>query len=161
RGPEQPPEPQGGEAMMGRSWRWLAPVLVLLVPLLCTGCDLASILYFLVPEGKLAPQCPIADPDKKKEVKAMVLVLAESLEMHSEAMQADRQLADLLVKQLREKYQANQDKVTLVPPRQVDEFKSAHPEWKRLNPLEIGKIFKVDYVIVLEINSFSLKEKGG
>lgn len=142
-------------------WRWLSPV-VLVGALCCTGCDLASLCYFLLPESKVPPKCgQIASSDKKKEVKAMVIVQGQDLESRPETMQVDRQLAELLVAKLREKYQANEEKVVLIQPRKVDEFKSAHPEWKQMNPLEIGRVFKVDYVIVLEVTQFGMYEKGG
>jgi len=141
--------------------RWLIPVL-LLGGLCCAGCDLGSLAYFILPESKAPPKLgQIASSDKKKEVKAMVLVLGEGLETRADAMQADRELSELLVKQLREKYQENEEKVTLIPPRKVEQFKSDHPDWRGKNALEIGKIFKVDYVIVLEIHTFNLIEKGG
>lgn len=135
---------------------------LLLGALSCTGCDLASLCYFLLPESQVPPKCgQIASSDKKKEVKAMVLVLGQDLETRPETMQVDRQLAELLVAKLREKYQTNEENVVLIQPRKVDEYKSAHPEWKRMNPREIGRVFKVDYVIVLELTQFGLVEKGG
>ncbi len=147
--------------MMTRCRRW--PVLMLVVgSLSCTGCDLATMLYFMMPESKHPPLCgQVADPDKKKEVKALVWVLAEGAETRPELLMADRELAELLVKQLREKYEANGEKVKLISPKQVEDYKSAHPDCKQIHPREVGKIFKVDYVIVLEITSFSLLGHGG
>ena len=74
------------------------------------------------------------------------------------ALQADRQLAEYLSKQLRERCAENREKVTVVPPRRVEDYKNTHPRWR--DPLEVGRELKVDYVIYLEINSMSLYEKG-
>jgi len=148
--------------MKAYCWRWLAPVL-LVGAVCCTGCDLASLAYFLVPEGQEPPKCgPIVDPNnKKKEVKAMILVLSQGLETRSETMQADRQLAVLLFERLSACYKANGENVVLTPLRKLEDFKVAHPNWKSLSPARIGELFKVDHVIVLDITSFSVLTQGG
>jgi hypothetical protein len=140
--------------------RWLAPV-VLLGACFLAGCGIGDLAYFLMPETNHAPLCAsIIGKDKKKEVKALVLVYAQNVPNRREAMQADRELAELLVKHLREQYQTNEEKVTLIPPRQVEDYKNRHPEWKDLQPIDIGKLMKVDYVIVLDIHSFTLHANG-
>ncbi len=139
-----------------------ALILVVLLGGLCgAGCDLGSLAYFILPESMAPPKLgAIASEDKKKEVKAMVLVLGEGLDARVDAMQADRELSELLVKHLKEKFQENQEKVTLIPASSVERYKNSHPEWKRENPRKIGELFHVDYVIVVEIHAFSLIEKG-
>ncbi len=125
---------------------------------LCGGCDPATLSYFLLPETKDAPELRrLASDDKKKEVKVAILTHTE-LETRPELIQADRQLAEYLAKQLRERCAENREKVTIIPTRRVEEYKSAHPRWH--DPLEVGRELKVDYVIYLEINSMSLYEKG-
>jgi hypothetical protein len=146
---------------MGVPTRRLLALLLLLGALTGTGCNIATLAYFLLPESKFPPRCgQIASDDKKKEVKALVLVLGQDLETRPETMQVDRQLAELLVKRLRDKYQANEENVTLIQPRKIDDYKSKHPEWKTMDPRQIGQDFKVDYIIVLEITQFELYEKA-
>ena len=113
--------------MVAPSRRWLAPVL-LSGSCVAPGATLPRCAPLLLPESKVLPKCgQIASSDKKKEVKAMVLVQGQNLETQPETMQVDRQLAELLVARLREKYEANEEKVTLIPPRKIDEFKSNIP----------------------------------
>ena len=125
------------------------------------GCgDLGSFVYFLMPEQKTpAAIKSLATDDKKKEVKAMILI-RNGPEMDFRFMNADRQLSALLHTRLQELCKANQELLTLVLPTKVDAFKNTHPDWHEMAPAEIGADFKVDYVIYIEINWLSLYEQG-
>jgi hypothetical protein len=141
--------------MKAHARRWF---LAGLVAAACAGCDPATTAYFLLPETKDPAELRrLASDDKKKDVKVAVLTHTE-LETRPELIQADRQLAEYLAKQLRERCAENKERVTVVPPRRVEDYKSAHPRWR--GPLEVGRELKVDYVIYLEINSMTLYEKG-
>jgi hypothetical protein len=129
-----------------------------LVAAASAGCDPWTTAYFLLPEMKDPAELRrLASDDKKKEVRVAILSHTE-LETRPELIQADRQLAEYLAKQLRERCAENKEKVNVVPLRRVEEYKSSHPHWR--DPLEVGRELKVDYVIYLEINSLSLYEKG-
>jgi hypothetical protein len=123
---------------------------------ICAGCNFPTAMYFLMPEAREpAEYKKLASDDKKKEVK-VVLWAYSQLDVRTELIQADRQLTDVLAKQLRTTSEENQEKVTIVSPRKVEEYKNTHPNWKSLDPLEIGRYFKADYVVSLEIDEFSL-----
>ncbi|HZY87827.1 MAG TPA: hypothetical protein VFE78_23525 [Gemmataceae bacterium] len=141
--------------MKAHARRWS---LALLVAAACAGCDPATTAYFLLPETKDPPELRrLSSDDKKKEVKVAILTHTQ-LETRPELIQADRQLAESLAKQLRERFAENREKVVVVSPRRVEEYKNSHPRWR--DPLEVGRELRVDYVIYLEINSMSLYEKG-
>jgi hypothetical protein len=143
--------------MTARSRWWLAGLLALA---LGAGCDPGSVMYFLLPEAKEDPELRrLASEDKKKEVKVVILTYA-ALEPRPEFIQADRQLAEMLARELNELSRANQDKVTVVPPRRVEEYKNTHPSRRGYDPAEVGQHFKADYVIYIEINKLSLFERG-
>lgn len=128
----------------------------------CVGCDIGALTYFLTPESTLPPLCgSMVSKDKKKLVRAMILVTPPSDHIQMDVVQADRQLTDLLYKNLREQFKENQENVVILPPRKLEEYKSKHPGWKDLGPARMGKFLGMDYVIVLEMHSFSLKENGG
>lgn len=134
---------------------WVGPTL-LLATVLCAGCDMGTLAYFLLPESKNDPECKnLACSDKKKEVKVAILAYAPGLDL--DLMQADRQLCELLGRRLRDQYERNEEKVTILPQSKVEDFKSSNPDFL---PRDIGKHFKADYVIVLEIHSLSIYEKG-
>jgi hypothetical protein len=143
--------------MTVRSRWWLAG---LLGATLGAGCDPGSMMYFLLPEAKEDPELRrLASDDKKKEVKVVILTYA-ALEPRAEFVQADRQLAELLAKNLNELYKTNQEKVTVVPPRRVEEYKNTHPSRRGYDPAEVGQHFGADYVIYIEMNKLSLFEHG-
>jgi hypothetical protein len=140
--------------------RWLLPAL-LLVTLACTfGCNPLTFPFFLGPESSIPPQLKkLASDDKTQQVTAVVLTYS-GLETRPEFLRADRDLGNLIVKQLRESFKDNGENVKLVPPSKVEEFKNTHPTWHTMELAEIGKHFDADYVIYLEIGHLSLYEPG-
>lgn len=132
---------------------WL---LGLCVAAVAAGCSFPGIMYFLMPEAKEPAEYKrLASDDKKKEVK-VVLWTYMGLDTRMEFTQVDRQLTDLLARQIRKVSEENEEKVSIISPRKVEEFKNEHPNWKSLDLDEVGRNFKADYVISLEIDQFSL-----
>jgi hypothetical protein len=80
------------------------------------------------------------------------------LDMRTEFIQADRLLTDLLSQHIHKMSEENGEKPTVVSPRKVEEFKNTHPDWKALPPEQVGRFFKADYVVSLEIDQLSLYE---
>jgi hypothetical protein len=114
-----------------------------------------------MPESGQPPEIKrLASDDKKKEVRVVILTYSNDVETRPELIGSDRQLSELLYKQLHELCESNQEKVAIIPPRKVEEFKSSHPDWQKQELATIGRYFRADYVIYLEINSLGLYEKG-
>ncbi len=125
---------------------------------LVAGCSFPTAMYFLFPEAKEpAKYKRLASDDKNKEI-TVVLWTYMGLDLRPEFAQVDRQLTDMLARQIHQLSEENQEKVTIVKPRLVEEYKNTHPEWKSLDPAQVGRYFKADYVIVLEIDQLSLYE---
>lgn len=142
--------------------RWLLAASLILATGLGTGCNVLELPFFLMgPEPKKEASLKrIASDDKQKEVK-LVLVAYSGLETRPEFIQADRQLTELLAKHLRELFEYNKERVTVVSPRKVEEYKSNRPNWhQELDPAQIGRHFRADYVAFLDINDLGLFEKG-
>jgi hypothetical protein len=126
------------------------------------GCDLGTLAWLLTPEQKELPEIrKLASDDKKKDVKALILTFA-ALDLHqNELVGADRELAVLLARQLRELCEANGERLTVVPPGKVEDYKSTRPNWRNdADPVAVGRHFGADYVIVVDLRSLSLYEKG-
>lgn len=138
---------------------WLG---VCLLAVFAAGCDVMSLPFFLTcPEPTVDPLMHrIASEDKAKEVSAVVLV-SSGMEMRTELLQADRELNLLLVRHLNEGCKRNKEKVKIIPASKVENFKSEHTDWQTLEPVEIGRHFRTDWVIFLEIQDMSMYEKGG
>ena len=95
--------------------------------------------------------------DGKKEVK-VVLWTYMGLDPREEFIQADRHLAGMLAEEIRRLSEENKEKVTVVKPNLVEQYKSRHPNWQALDPEKVGHDFNADYVINLEIDKLSLYE---
>src|SRR5262249_37749707 len=117
-----------GEAMAVCTRRLLALVVAGL-GLQASGCDLGSMMYFLMEDPRApATMKALASKDEKKVPRVAILTWA-GLETRSEFIHADRQLSDLLAAQLRDLAEGNQEKLTIVPPRKIEEYKNLHPNW--------------------------------
>lgn len=126
--------------------------------ILLAGCSFPQSLYFIMPEAKdPADLKRLADPDGKKEVK-VVLWTYMNLDPREEFIQADRHLAIKLAEEIRRLCDENKEKVTIVKPNQVEQYKSRHPNWKSYELAQVGHDFNADYVVNLEIDKLSLYE---
>jgi hypothetical protein len=124
------------------------------------GCDLGSLMYFIMPEAREeAGMRHLASEDPKK-VPRVVIFTSMGLETRAEFLQADRQLSELLGKQLHALAAANGEHLAIVPTRQVEQFKNTHPRWRTMDPRDIAQAFNADYLIDLEISSLTLYEHG-
>jgi hypothetical protein len=133
--------------------------LLLLAAILGTGCNMPSFMYFLfnIDEPKVEAK-GMSLAVKDKETKALILVFS-GMEARPEFAGVDRELSGLLTQTLNKRFKDNKEKVTLISPNKVQEYKNNHPDWY-MNPSEVGKSFEVDYVVFLEVESMSLYEKG-
>ena len=134
---------------------------LLLVAVLCTGCNLLTLPFFLLPgmDPKIDPEWKLASDDKTKEVR--VLILASSgMETRPEFLRVDRELSRLVAQQMEANFKKNEEKVKIVPTSRVEKYKDDHPDWHSEPPEKIGKYFQADYVINLEVNSITLYEPG-
>jgi hypothetical protein len=127
-----------------------------------SGCNMLSVPYFLfaAPEPKKEAEIgTIANKDKKKENKILILTYMK-LDLRPEFLQADREIAFFLEKNLKELTTANKEKISIVSPRKVEDYKNQHPDWQDKEVSDIGKHFKADHVIYLEVNQLSMYEQG-
>jgi hypothetical protein len=142
------------------SRRWILGAVAAGLAVSVVGCDMGTLTYFLSPEQRLPAKIKhLASDDPKKEPRVLILTYG-GLETRAEFIHADRQLAELLTRNLRDLAEPEKEKINIVPPRKVEEFKNAHPNWKEMEVSQIGRKFGADYVIYLEINSLSLYEPG-
>jgi hypothetical protein len=122
------------------------------------GCSFPQSLYFIMPEAKEPAELKrLADENGKKEVK-VVLWTYMNLDPREEFIQADRRLAGMLAEEIRRLSEENKEKVTVIKPNKVEQYKSRHPNWQTLELATVGHDFNADYVINLEINKLSLYE---
>src|SRR5262245_45469321 len=111
--------------------RWRLAGLIVAVFVVTSGCNLPSLVYFLAPQDPACPpECaPLAAP--KKELKIAFLVHTGP-ETRSEFIRVDRDLAEVLVRNLKKRFADNKDKIVVVPPNQVEVFKDRQPDWNTM-----------------------------
>jgi hypothetical protein len=139
--------------------RWLLPVLLLVAVMCSFGCSLLTVPSVLFGGESKQPALIKKLAADDKEVRVVILT-STPLETRPEFLRADRDLANLIARQLREGFKANNEKAKIVSPTKVEEFKNTHPDWKRLDPSEVGGHFNADYVIDVEVNRLSMYEPG-
>src|SRR6516164_6808017 len=148
---------------MATSWRrWRLAGLVLVAVALGAGCNILTLPFFLF-SGTDPKQVPdfveFTSDDKDKEIKVVFLAYS-GVETRPEFIGADNELTELLVRVLEQTFKDNKEKVKIVSPRKVKDFKNNHPDWYTLSMEDIGKHFEADYVVYLGIQSLSLYEEG-
>jgi hypothetical protein len=128
---------------------------------LCVGCDAATLAYFFLPESREPAKIKsLASADSKKPAPKVVILTWSGLETRSEFIHADRQISELLGARLAKLADDYGEKLQMIPPRKVENYKNRHPRWQQEDPAEIGRNLEADYVIYLEITALSLYEQG-
>jgi hypothetical protein len=148
--------------MAARSHRWALSML-LAASVLGLGCNVLSLPFFLFgPEPKVPAEFrPLASEKKDRKVRVVILALQNRLETRPELSGVDRELTRKVAQHLLANCKDNDEKIAVVPPSQVDQYKADTPNWRTLDfKDDIGKHWDADYVIVLEINSLSLYQSG-
>ena len=142
---------------MSKLWRRILLGLGILA--LGGACNPLMLPFYLTsPESKFpAEYKKLASDDKKKEVRVAILTYM-GVEPNPELLHADRDITRLLTKQLQDLCKHNQEKVVVVNPFKIEEYKNSHPDWNRTHVelTEIGKDLHVDFVIYLEVERLSL-----
>lgn len=124
------------------------------------GCSPGSLMYFLLPEPKEPARMRQLTSQNAERTPRVVVLTYAGLETRPEFIQADRQLADLLAKQLSELSRENKEHVTVISPRKIEAYKSNHHDWHQRDLREIGRTFDADYIVYLEINGLDMYERG-
>jgi hypothetical protein len=145
-----------------RHWRLIS---LILAAVFCgAGCNGLTMPYFLFQrlcgqDSNLPPvMAKLVSDDKKKVVKVVILA-SSNLQSQPEFLTVDRDLTNLLLRRLQLSYKANKENVVLLPAPKVEQYKDTHPNWV-LDVPGVGKHFKADYVIWLQVDSLSLYKEG-
>jgi hypothetical protein len=137
----------------------LAGLLAALVAV-SAGCDLATLSYFLSAEQPLPAKLKHL-ASKKTEPKVLILTYVRPDAIQGvDFIHADRQIAEMLGRNMQQNAEKYEEKLALLPQRRVEEFKNANPDWKAMGNVAVGRQLGADYVVYLEINSLSLYEPG-
>jgi len=149
-------------ASMRATWLWYGVILA--ATCASHGCSqLGALGYILGGDPADPPKMHRLASDDKKEVKVMILATSTGLETRPELVGVDREFSAFLASHLKKGFERNKEKVTVISPQKVEQYKQQHPGWQHadLDLAAIGRHFKADYVIYLEISNVSLlKDKS-
>lgn len=138
-----------------RSTRRLAALAIWLAVLGSGGCmvNMMALPYFLfVKDMAVPPKVKLVDK-KKDRKKVMVLSYANSgLQWGHDEI--DEELTALLIGEIAQA----EDRLEVVPERQIRAWRDLNAGWAEKSLQEIGEHFDVDYVLFLECADFSLNE---
>lgn len=151
-------ESLGRESALDRRCRW---VILLLGPIVFgIGCSPATLGFLLLPftDNRIQPAFRLAS--KNREVTVVVMATFGYREHRPDFLTVDRDLTERLSRQLAKRFQDNKEKISIIAQSRVKSYLAKQREEALVSKQEIGKQFKADYVISLEINSISLHPKG-
>lgn len=142
-------------------WRWL---LVAFAGLswLSLGCSPQSLSMFLMPfaDNKTDPEYKLFASDKELTVVVMSNFKSNmrGSEVKDDIREADADLAKAVAQCLRKRCEDNKHKLKLIPQAQIRNFQLTQVASDELDPLEMGRKFKADYVVQLEIEKLQIYE---
>lgn len=129
--------------------------------LTATGFGCGGMNPFLLPymfsggDRKAPAEYELKVPPKKTEAKVVVFV-SSATGLHPDLAGVDRMLNAELITMLDARLKANEEKVLVLKMPKIDDFRSDNPNWRSVHPYDIGKDFKADYVIDVEIQEMNL-----
>jgi hypothetical protein len=135
-------------------WLTLAAVLTI-------GCNPITLPFLIFrPEPKAPAEYPLRPKegdlsDKDKELKVLLLC-HHNTGVAYEFAGSDRELASMLAKRLSALATEAEDKITVIPPAQVDKFKMSNPNWRYLHATAIGKQLEADYVLQVHVGNVNV-----
>lgn len=127
---------------------------MLLFCVLLSGCNYVMVFGYLI--GGPPSVEPEFDKETKecmtdKDVRVLVVCFApKDIKYNFESV--DYELAQYVA------FKLHEHKIKVVPPDMVKGWLEENKEWD--NPEEIGAVFKVTYVIYIDLNEFTLYEEG-
>ncbi len=143
--------------------RWF--LFICSLPWLAFGCNPQSLSMLLMPftDNKVDPteyKLFKSDKDKDKEVTLVVLANFKESQFQEEIRKADVELAEQVSHYLRKRCEENKNKLKLIPQAQVRsmQLKQLSEDEHELDPVEMGKKFKADFVLHLEIERIQIYE---
>lgn len=136
-----------------------------LAAVVAVGCNPLTMAGFLLHrDTKLPAEYPFYTKDEKKELKKDEVTVAVFSGLNPGAVYefagGDRELATMFTKRFNLEAKMGKEKISVVPPADVDKFKMANPNWKGMHPTAWGKKLGVDYVLEVNVGNISVYQPG-
>jgi hypothetical protein len=141
-----------------RAWRVAAVVLLIVVGSL--GCNPIQMMNFVLTpfaDNYEQPECPLTIPDKESKV---VIIATQEVLDGIDMRDSKDVLCQRLGGLLQARFKEHKDKVTIVPCSKVQAYLNKHPDWVTQPKRELGREFKADFVVFLEMGPMTLYKTG-
>ena len=138
-------------------------VLFSLLVVACTGCNPILLMSYLFDNNnpKTKAEFPLKPRPKHEKEEVKVLVLTSCAPgLSPDMIGIDRLLAAEFIPLLEARCLENKENIKILKSAPIDAYKKENPEWRGQHPMEIGKYFKADYVIDIEVLSIGMFEPG-
>jgi hypothetical protein len=152
---------------MNRTGKWAKrAVWLTLAAVLSFGCSpLTSIAFLLHKDDKVPAKYPLRHKDekdapKKEAITVAILTSQQGAGGDPEFARVDQQLARDLAKLLPEFARPTKQKIEVVPPSKMDQFKLSNRNWRSMRASEIGKKLGADFVLDIALSRISIYQPG-
>ena len=143
----------------GKCAKWA--VWLTLAAVFSFGCSpLTTIAFLLHKDDKLPAEVPLKSKDKdapkKETITVAILASQQGSVADPEFARVDQQLSRELAKILPEYAKPMKQKIEVVTPTKVDQFKVANRNWRTMKAGEIGKKLGADFVLDMSLSGITI-----
>jgi hypothetical protein len=146
---------------MRRNYRWLLVLSGLASLVLTSGCNLLGAIYFAAIMLGMDTTTPPAFtfPEDARRV-AVVTTADYTTQVHTAHL--DHDLSEIVARKLFEGFDSDKKtrQIKIIKAGKVAKWQDEHPNWRSLDPVEIGRALEADYVIYLELSGVTYYEDG-
>jgi hypothetical protein len=151
---------------MNRTGKWAKrAVWLTLAAVLSFGCSpLTTIAFLLHKDDKAPAEYPLRPKDKdapkKETITVAILTCQQGSVGDPEFARVDQPLARELAKVLPEYSKSTKQKIEVVAPSKVDQFKANNRNWRAMRASEIGKKLGADFVLDITLSAIVVYQPG-
>jgi hypothetical protein len=150
---------------MTRTFRWVRRAVWAAFAVIATiGCNPLATIAFLThkdtPVPAKYPLIPKEGPKKEKKEISVALFVSQGTGQSFEFAGAESTVASEMARKIPELAKENKQKVKVIPPSTVNQFKFRNPTWKNMHASEWGKSLGVDYVLEIHLDKMRLYKPG-
>lgn len=143
----------------GKCAKWA--VWLTLAAVFSFGCSpLTTIAFLLHKDDKVPAEVPLKPKDKdapkKESITVAVLVSQQGSVADSEFARVDQQVSREIARILPEYAKPTKQKIDVVSPTKVDQFKIANRSWRTMKASEIGKKLGADFVLDVTLSGINI-----
>lgn len=129
-----------------------------------TGCNpLTTIAFLTHKDVKVPAEAPLEfkdGPKKGKEEVTVAVFVNQAAGQSLDFAGAEAMLASELARKLPEMSKESKQKISVVPPKDVNKYKMRNPGWKTVDPSQRGKELGADFVLDIYLDNMTLFQPG-